>query len=95
MSPPAATHSLFLVPSVSHAMKAEAALTRAGVACTLIPIPRTLSSQCGVCLRVSLDDRERAKEALAAAGLQVSAIHDLDMTRPKREAAHGRATTDK
>jgi hypothetical protein len=85
------THRLFLVPSASHAMKGEAALTRAGVPCTLIPVPRTLSSECGVCLRVAFEDRERAGQTLAAAGLEISAIHDLDMTRPKKEATGGRS----
>jgi hypothetical protein len=89
VSPIVPTHRLFLVPSASHAMKGEAALTRAGVPCTLIPVPRTLSSECGVCLRVAFEDRERAGQTLAAAGLEISAIHDLDMTRPSKEAVGG------
>ena len=69
--------TIFLVPSASHATKGEAALLRVGVACALIPVPRTLSSQCGVCLRVDLDARAAAAEVLAAAGVRVDAIHDL------------------
>ena len=81
MTTAAPTHSLFLLPSASHATKGEVALLRAGVPCRLIPVPRTLSSQCGVCLRVDIGDRERATEVLAAAGLQISGIHNL-MMRP-------------
>ncbi len=81
---PAPTHSVFLMPSASHATKGEAVLARAGIHSALIPVPRTLSSQCGVCLRVSLSERPRAEESLAAAEVQVSAIHDLKM-RPSRK----------
>lgn len=84
-----ATHTVFLVPSASHATKGEAALLRAGVACALIPVPRTLSSQCGVCLRVAREERTAATEVLAAAGVRVDAIHDLDpeprYTTPRSE----------
>ncbi|MBN1628862.1 MAG: DUF3343 domain-containing protein [Thermoleophilia bacterium] len=77
-----ATHTIFLVPSASHATKGETALLRAGVACALIPVPRTLSSQCGVCLRVDLGARAGAAQVLAAAGVRVDAIHDLTAKRP-------------
>ena len=79
MSVSGATHSIFLVPSASHATKGESFLIRAGIPCALIPVPRTLSSQCGVCLRVRLADRGRAEKALESAMVQVSAIHDLTM----------------
>ena len=95
MSPSAPTHSLFLVPSASHAIKGEGALIRAGVSCSLIPVPRAISSQCGVCLRVSLGDRERAEKVLAATGVQVSAIHDLKMLLPGEETAGERSEADK
>ena len=72
-----AEHTIFLVPSASHATKGEAALVRAGIACALIPVPRTLSSQCGVCLRVDLGARTTAAELLAASGVRVDAVHDL------------------
>jgi len=80
------THSLFLVPSASHAVKGEAALQKAGIGCALIPVPRTLSSQCGVCLRVGLADRRRAEKVLAAAEVMISAVHDLRLTSPRKEA---------
>lgn len=77
MTPRAPTHTVFLVPSASHATKGEAALISAGLACRLIPVPRTLSSQCGVCLRVPLGDRRQAERVLKEAGVQVSGTHDL------------------
>ena len=40
-----------LFQSVSQAIRAEKLLAGAGVSCKLIPVPRHLSSDCGVCLR--------------------------------------------
>lgn len=79
------THTIFVVPSASHATKGEAALGRAGVACALIPVPRTLSSQCGVCLRVDSSAREVAAEVLVAAQVRLDAIHDITIPRQKGE----------
>jgi hypothetical protein len=33
-------------------MRAEKLLTEAGITCKLIPVPRQLSSDCGICLLV-------------------------------------------
>lgn len=79
MSERSSTHRLFLVPSANHAVQGEQALIRAGIRCRLIPVPRDLSSQCGVCLRVDWEDRYRANEALAAAGTVIEGTHDLQM----------------
>jgi len=76
MSRSAPSYRLYLVPSASHAIKGESVLIRAGIPCALIPVPRTISSQCGVCLRVELDLGDRAGEALAGADVQISGTHD-------------------
>ena len=77
MSQSASAYRLYLVPSASHAIKGETALIRARIPCAHIPVPRTVSSQCGVCLRVDFDTRERAANALAGANGQISGTHDL------------------
>jgi hypothetical protein len=79
------TYIIFIVPSVSHAMKAERALTRATIPAKLIPVPRALSSQCGVCLRVEPEHRARAEQALAGAGVEIIAIHEIDQTTHTKE----------
>ena len=48
---------VFIFPSVSHALKAEKLLKAAGVAHKLIPVPRHISSDCGVCLRITRAQR--------------------------------------
>jgi hypothetical protein len=53
-----------LFQSVHHALLAEKLLKEAGIACKLIPIPRNLSSDCGVCLRFAPPLRPWIEEAL-------------------------------
>jgi hypothetical protein len=69
---------LFVLASASQGIKAEAALRAAGVMCALIPVPRTLSSQCGVCLRVPGPERTQAEVVLAQTGAVISATHETD-----------------
>ncbi len=51
--------SVVLFESVSHALRAEKLIKAAAISCKLIPVPRHLSSDCGVCLRFSTDAKER------------------------------------
>jgi hypothetical protein len=60
-----AAHSIILFKSVSHAMHAEKLLKTAGIEIKLIPIPRHLSSDCGVCLRFETGARPAVEHALA------------------------------
>jgi len=77
MSRPAPIYRLYLVPSASYAIKGENALIQAGIPCALIPVPRTISSQCGVCLRVDFDLGYRAGEVLERADVRISGTRDL------------------
>ncbi|MBU2054724.1 MAG: DUF3343 domain-containing protein [Proteobacteria bacterium] len=55
---------VFLFPSVSHTLKAEKILKEQGIAHKLIPVPRHIGSDCGVCLRVTADRQDAAESAL-------------------------------
>lgn len=57
-------YAVFLFPSVGHALKAEKILKAAGMAHKLIPVPRQISTDCGVCLRVEADMQDAVAEAL-------------------------------
>jgi hypothetical protein len=69
-------HVVVLVYSTSYALRAEKVLGKAGIDCKLIPVPRHLSSDCGVCVRVRRSDREATRQALEAAGVEIEGIHD-------------------
>ncbi len=60
----AETYEVVLFASVSHALRAEKILKEAGIPFKLIPVPRHISSDCGVCLRFSPAYRKEIEEAL-------------------------------
>jgi hypothetical protein len=57
-------YAVFLFPSVGHALKAEKILKEQGIVHKLIPVPRQISSDCGVCLRVEAGLRDTVAETL-------------------------------
>lgn len=65
-----------LFESVSHALRAEKLLKAASLSCKLIPVPRHLSSDCGICVRFSLQDSEIIKEILTTQ-IDFFEIHSL------------------
>ena len=70
-------YAVILAHSTSHAIRAEKVLYRAGISCKLIPVPRHLSSNCGVCVRIERGVQEAARQALEAAGVETEGIHEI------------------
>jgi hypothetical protein len=52
-----APYYIMLFKSVSYALKAEKILKEGNVPHKLIPVPKQISSDCGVCLRFDPQDR--------------------------------------
>jgi hypothetical protein len=70
-------YTVILVPSTSHALRAEKILRAGGHRLQTHPVPRHLSSDCGVCVRIPRAARDAACAALQQANLDVEAVHDL------------------
>ena len=70
-------YAAILLQSTSHALRGEKILKHAGIASKLIPVPRALSSECGICLRILQEDRERAQQTLDSVHLPIVGIHDI------------------
>ena len=70
-------YTVVLVYSTSHALRAEKALQQVGIRCRLVPVPRHLSSDCGVCVRFALVHRQAALDALQAAQVEMEGVHDI------------------
>lgn len=68
---------VLLVYSTSYALRAEKVLGQAGIPCKLIPVPRHLSSDCGVCVRIERTDQEAALQALQAARVEIEGVYDI------------------
>lgn len=61
--------------SVHRVMKAEKLLKERKLPILLIPAPRSLSSDCGLAIRYSAEDRQQVEEVLAAAKLLPEEIY--------------------
>jgi hypothetical protein len=70
-------HSVVLVYSTSHALRLEKALKAESIESRLVPVPRQLSSDCGVCVRVARSERERVSAVLKAIGMDTQGTYDL------------------
>jgi hypothetical protein len=57
-------YSVVLFPSTSGAIRAEKLTKEAGLRVKLIPVPRHLSSDCGVCLRCESADTQAVRSVL-------------------------------
>lgn len=68
--------TILLFHTSNHAIRAEKLLKRADLTCRLMPVPRDLSSDCGVCLQILRANRERSLEILAVGGVTIAAVHD-------------------
>ncbi len=71
------TYAVALVYATSHAIKLERVLNAAGIATKLIPVPRHLSSDCGVCVRFSAADLEHVRELIKDKKVELEGIYAL------------------
>lgn len=70
--------AVILVYSISHAIRIETQLKKAGVKAKLVPTPRHLSSDCGSAVRVPAADKTRCAEIIAQEKIEFQDIVDLD-----------------
>ncbi len=61
--------------SIHRVMKAEKLLKQAGKEVMLIPVPRQLTSDCGLAIRFSQESRAGVEAALAASGLEIQELY--------------------
>jgi len=70
-------YSVVLFYSTSGAIRAEKLSKEAGLRVKLIPVPRHLSSDCGVCLRCESADIDKVRSILDAARVEFEQISAL------------------
>jgi len=69
---------VILFASTHFAIRAEKMAKEKGFAVKLIPVPRHLSSDCGVCLRFSWEQKREIENTLNQARVQMEGIYCLD-----------------
>jgi len=71
------TYGVVLFHSTQVAIKAEKILKESEIKIKLIPVPRHLSSDCGICLRFEFDSFSAVKFTLKSNNVQIAGIHRL------------------
>jgi hypothetical protein len=71
------TWAVVLVFSTNHAIRIERILKETGIPGRLVPVPRHLSSDCGVCVRIAQTQKQTVREVLAAAQAEFVGIEDV------------------
>jgi Putative Se/S carrier protein-like len=69
--------SVVVFHSITGALQAEKRLKGDGVAVKLIPVPRQLSSDCGVCLRFERQDEPAVRRALEEERIDTQGIYPV------------------
>ncbi len=95
------THYLFLFSTIHDVLKAEKALKGRGCAFELVPVPRALTSDCGVCIRTG-ELSPDAVSLLFSLNIDRCFTHDgktytpleFDHARPARDEADQDGETD-
>jgi hypothetical protein len=71
-------YCVVLFNSTSHAVHAERICRKANVDVRLLPVPRQLSSNCGVCMRFFVHEKQRVEEMLKEKNAEYVSIVELD-----------------
>lgn len=71
-------YSVVLFYSISGALRAEKLLKTRELSIKLIPVPRHLSSDCGVCIRFEREHEAEIAEILASHDLEIQSIQPLE-----------------
>lgn len=61
--------------SVSYAMKFETALKNQEIIIKIIPVPRSISSSCGLCVRFNIADMDKLNAIISQYKLEYSHIY--------------------
>jgi hypothetical protein len=72
-----AAFAVILVDSAGHAVRIEKLLRQYNITCKLIPPPRHLSSDCGVCVRIFKDDMETVSGLLKEKQISIQSMEVL------------------
>jgi hypothetical protein len=70
-------HGVILFHTYSAVMRAEKALGKTGLKVKPIPIPRQLSSDCGIALQFDWEELQRVEEVLVEARIETTGIERI------------------
>ena len=77
MGAPVPGEIILIFRGTHQVLSAEKHLKRAGVPMRLIPVPRSLTSDCGLAIRISSTVKDSARDVLLDAGMPPYSVHIL------------------
>ena len=75
-------HLFMIFVSMTHVLAAERAARKQGIQCRMVPIPRNMSTDCGMCISVREEDGEAFIEAVRRKGLAPERIEKHEGPAP-------------
>ncbi len=69
--------SVVVFNTITAALQAEKRLKREGLTVKLIPVPRHLSSDCGVCLRFERQDEPAVRRSIEEERIEIQGIYPV------------------
>lgn len=66
------SRAFLLLKTMRYAIKAEAHCRQQNIQCQVIPVPREISSECGMCLEVDTNQADNMKAQLEESGFHVT-----------------------
>jgi len=66
---------VFVLYSIHNVMKAEKVLKSQGVLFDTIPVPKDISSDCGMAILAAYGDRDRVRDVLEEQGIEIKGIY--------------------
>ncbi|MBW2095427.1 MAG: DUF3343 domain-containing protein [Deltaproteobacteria bacterium] len=76
---------VFVLYSIHNVMKAEKVLRSQGVLFDTIPVPREISSDCGMAILVASKDRHGVRKILGESGIDIKGIYLKTCGRYEKE----------
>jgi len=71
------SQGVILFPSIHFVLHAEKMIKGKGFSIDLIPVPRQLSSDCGICMLIEWERKEVICTLLEERGVKVEGVHPL------------------
>ena len=71
------SQGVILFASIHFALQAEKIIKGKGFSIDLIPVPRHLSSDCGICMLIEWEQKEALHTLLEGSGVRIEGVHPL------------------
>ena len=69
---------ILLVYTSGHAFSIEKALNKREISCRLTPVPRKISSECGICVRFDAENYDAVNELIQTLPFEIQGIISAD-----------------